>query len=255
MLTLYHLAISHFSEKARWALDAKGLAYRSRLLAPGFHILTVRRIAGTQTVPVLRDSETGAVVADSTDILHYLERLRPEPPLFPGDAEAAGRAAEIEDFFDEHCARHVSGFLYHHALEHPAIMAAAWTAGLPVHRRVLVHAILPLARRRIRVTRGIDAASAPAHRAAALEAMDRLAGWLDEAGDGYLVAGRFSAADLTAACLLGPAVRPPGSPWDPATRRLPESPGYPSPELRDFLTEVAAHPAAAWVRTMWARHR
>jgi glutathione S-transferase len=204
---------------------------------------------------MLTDSETCAVVPDSTDILHYLERVRPEPALFPDDADQAARVSELEEFFDEHCGRHVSGFLYHHILDHPEVVAAAWTTGLPLYKRALVRAIVPAARRRIRVMRGIDATSAAAHRLQVIEALDRLAGWLGESGDGYLVAGAFSAADLAAACLLGPAVRPAGSPWDARTRRVPETPGYPSAELVGFLDEVASHPAAPWVHDMWARHR
>jgi glutathione S-transferase len=61
-----------------------------------------------------------------------------------------------------------------------------------------------------------------------------------EAGaDGYLVGGRFTVADLTAASLLAPAVMPPGSPM-----ALPE----PKPQrLDDWLGHWADHPGAKWV--------
>ena len=38
---LYQFPISHYCEKARWQLDHKGLAYRTRNLLPGLQIRTV----------------------------------------------------------------------------------------------------------------------------------------------------------------------------------------------------------------------
>ena len=35
---LWHIEISHFNEKARWALDLKGVAHELRALVPGYHI-------------------------------------------------------------------------------------------------------------------------------------------------------------------------------------------------------------------------
>ena len=37
MLKLYTFNISHFSEKARWALDYEGILYEERVLLPGPH--------------------------------------------------------------------------------------------------------------------------------------------------------------------------------------------------------------------------
>jgi hypothetical protein len=53
MLKLYTFNISHFSEKARWALDYEGIAYEERVLLPGPHQLVTRRIARRTHVPVL----------------------------------------------------------------------------------------------------------------------------------------------------------------------------------------------------------
>src|SRR5258706_291983 len=36
--TLWHITISHYSEKARWALDHKSIPYRLRAPLPGAHI-------------------------------------------------------------------------------------------------------------------------------------------------------------------------------------------------------------------------
>ena len=55
----------------------------------------VLAVSGQELVPVLEHD--GAVVVDSTEIMRYLERIQPEPPLWPADA---ARAAELDVFLD-----------------------------------------------------------------------------------------------------------------------------------------------------------
>jgi glutathione S-transferase len=55
----------------------------------------VERVSGQPLVPVLELD--GRVIVDSTAILEELERLRPEPPLYPADT---ARRAEVEFFVD-----------------------------------------------------------------------------------------------------------------------------------------------------------
>ena len=40
----------------------------------------------------------GRVMFDSTSIIAELERLRPDPPLYPGDSAARARALALEDY-------------------------------------------------------------------------------------------------------------------------------------------------------------
>ena len=51
--TLYQFPISHYCEKTRWHLDAKGLPYVTKNLVPGVHRLVLRRSLGLRdaTVP------------------------------------------------------------------------------------------------------------------------------------------------------------------------------------------------------------
>jgi glutathione S-transferase len=55
----------------------------------------VEEISGQSLVPVLVDGER--VIVDSTAIIRYLERLEPEPPLWPADR---ARRAELDVFLD-----------------------------------------------------------------------------------------------------------------------------------------------------------
>ena len=70
MITLYTFNISHFSEKARWALDLEGVGYQERVLLPGPHQLVTRRIAPRSHVPVLEHD--GAFVQGSGAIMDYV---------------------------------------------------------------------------------------------------------------------------------------------------------------------------------------
>ena len=72
-LTLIHVPVSHYSEKARWALDYKRIPHTRRWPPGGFHpvvtwILTRGR---HQTVPVL--VMDGEAIGDSTEIIRRLE--------------------------------------------------------------------------------------------------------------------------------------------------------------------------------------
>ena len=95
---LYTFAISHFAEKARWALDYKGIEYEEKRLVPGSHIPIIRRIAPRTMVPVLVDGEL--VIQGSSAIIDHVDTLIPERPLTPSDASERERARELEPWLD-----------------------------------------------------------------------------------------------------------------------------------------------------------
>ena len=80
---LYTFTISHFAEKARWALDFKRVQYQEKRLVPGSHIPIVKRMAPGTSVPVLRDD--GRVIQGSSAIIDYLDVRTTERPLTPAD--------------------------------------------------------------------------------------------------------------------------------------------------------------------------
>src|SRR5206468_2278458 len=124
---LWQFRFSHFNEKARWALDWKGIAHVRRSLLPGFHVPRVLWMTGQKALPVLvLDGET---IHDSTRRIERLERLRPEPALYPADATDRRRALELEDFFDEELGPHVRRALFHELLPETEFAAAAFTLG------------------------------------------------------------------------------------------------------------------------------
>jgi len=87
------LHVSPWSERARWALDHHGLAYKLVQHLPVFGERRVRRLVGPSkpraTVPVLVDGDT--VVSESWDIAMYADRVGDGPKLIPPEHEAAIR--------------------------------------------------------------------------------------------------------------------------------------------------------------------
>ena len=77
---------SHYCEKARWALDYKGIPFQPVPLLPGFHVITVRRYAPDTSVPVFLSDER--VVQGSSEIIDYLENKYPSRPLTPAQGTA-----------------------------------------------------------------------------------------------------------------------------------------------------------------------
>jgi len=74
---------SHYCEKARWALDFKGIDYQVRVIMPWFHVRTLKKYTDVSTVPVLLNGET--VVQGSSKIIDYLETQHPAHLLSPLD--------------------------------------------------------------------------------------------------------------------------------------------------------------------------
>jgi glutathione S-transferase len=97
---LYVIPASHPSIAARLMLEHKGIAYRRTDLLPVISKLALRAVgfAGV-TVPAIKID--GRRVQGSREIARELDRLQPEPPLFPADAEKRAAVEEAERWGDE----------------------------------------------------------------------------------------------------------------------------------------------------------
>ena len=73
-ITFYRLQACPFCERVTRALRECGLEYRSRFVEP-LHSKrdVVKRVAGVRTVPVIVDENTGVTMAESANIVDYLE--------------------------------------------------------------------------------------------------------------------------------------------------------------------------------------
>jgi hypothetical protein len=95
---LWHLEISHYNEKARWALDYKSIPHVRRTPLPGLHGLYALAITrGAQRrLPVLELE--GRRIGDSTAIIAALERYQPDPALYPATHSLIAAATPNEYF-------------------------------------------------------------------------------------------------------------------------------------------------------------
>jgi glutathione S-transferase len=241
---LWQLQLSHYNEKVRWALDRKRISHVRRSLLPGLHRLKARRLTGdTATTPVL--TLDGRSIGDSTRIIAAIEQRWPQPPLYPSDEAQRRRALALEEFFDEELGPHIRRAVYHELLPHPEMAVPLFANGQRLPARVLVRATFPALRAGMRRALEINPGAAEASREKTVAALDRLE---DEIGpSGYLVGDSFTVADLTAAALFYPVVRPPEFPY-PSVTDPPES-------AREFLDSLSRRPGGEWVAEMYRRHR
>jgi glutathione S-transferase len=204
LLELYDFRFSHFSEKARWALDYKGIPYIPRHLLPGFHMRTVRKLAPRSCVPVLKTDD--AVIQDSTEIINFLERTFPDRSLTPTGPNNANEAIEWEEYLDEEIGVTLRLWFYYHALPDRNRAVRFLSQGAPwVQRSVFAFSFAPIRQAMTRLMH-IDAESSTDAEQRFLLALDRLDKALERGP--FLVGDRFSRADLTACALLWPLCRP-----------------------------------------------
>ncbi|HVP27606.1 MAG TPA: glutathione S-transferase family protein [Myxococcota bacterium] len=99
MIRLHQFEISPFCDKVRRALHWKRLPYEVVEVPLSKAFTSVRRVNPVGKLPTLEHD--GRFVADSTDILEYLEESFPEPPLFPKDRALRAQCHVLEDWADE----------------------------------------------------------------------------------------------------------------------------------------------------------
>jgi glutathione S-transferase len=240
---LWHLKISNFNEKARWALDYKQVAHVRRAAMPGAHRKIAAKLTGGRTFPIL--IVDGRAIGDSTAIIAELERRYPGRPLYPSDPAERRRALELEDFFDEQlgpCARRL---VIAHLLPHTGLFLSTFVPDLPRWRRPIARAVLPMTRSRIRADQGITETSLDEAVAKIRLVGERFRQELSAGG--YLIGDSFSVADLTLAALVAPAVCPHQFPYPQPQRDHPAL-----APLQQILSEAGI---SFWVREMYRRHR
>ena len=242
---LYVFAISHYCEKARWALDHFGIAYRLQHVVPGLN----RRIAkklGTHngSLPFLGTS--AGVIAGSGPIIDWGENART-----PGRASLKGsdepQVLALEQRLDAVAGVHIRRYYYSNALlSDPASVRPIFSRDLALLPRLAVTLgwgkIVPF------MISGMDLGPAQGEQSRRL--LEGELDWLDDVlsdGRPYLTGHTFTRADLTAASLLAPLVNPPQHPTY-AGLAMP-------PELEQTIAQWRERPVMKWVGDVYERVR
>ncbi|MEB3357557.1 MAG: glutathione S-transferase family protein [Synechococcales bacterium] len=139
MIELYQFELSHYSEKVRFLLDYKGLAYRKIEVTPGIGQLDVFRLSGQRQVPVIKDG--AEVIADSTAIALYLEKTYPDRPLIPTDAQQRGLCLLMEEWADESMGLNARKAMLGAFNQNPDFRTAALPRSTPDLVKSLVNAV------------------------------------------------------------------------------------------------------------------
>lgn len=243
-LRLYTFAVSHFSEKSRWMLDASQVDYEEVSLTPWMHIPgNLLRSRKTTTVPILQQGDH--YLQGSTRILLRLAEQPAGAWLLPqASAEREDALAVIKRF--DRVGSNVIRYAYQSALPHKAAVVAMWTIDAkPLTRRV-ISASFPLLRAAMRKTINIT----PAAAARSEEKIDAACTWLEaELADGraYVQGETMTGVDISIAALLAPLACP-------TQHRV-----YSQPEYREIMQQLLgsnfSRPALEWVRKLYASRR
>ena len=244
---LVTIPISHFCEKARWALDRAGVDYVEQPHLQLVHIAAARRAGGRSTVPVLV-TDHGDVLDDSTRILHWADtRVEPGRALYP-EGELGAAAAALERSLDDGLGPDGRLWMYHETLPVVGELEPWALAGVPAWERRLFLVSGRLVERALRRYLDIDAAAATSARERVEGVFDDVAERLAD-GRRFLLGDRFTAADLTFAALAAPMLLPAGygSPLPPP-ELLPAT-------MAETVLRLRAHPAGAFADRLYAEER
>lgn len=231
--TLYVIPGSAPSMTARLMLEHKGVEYRRVDLMPMISKAAVKALRfPAATVPALKMD--GRRIQGSRQIARELDRLRPEPPLFPGDPERRGAVEEAERWGDQVLQGNTRRILWN-AIRRDRSSIGTYGEGarLGIPTGVAVKTAAPIIAASVRFNRATDD-NVRSDLAALPGALDRVSDWIAE---GVLGGESINAADFQIAASLRllmtlddvrPAIEgnPPG---ELAVRVVPHFPGRVGP--------------------------
>jgi glutathione S-transferase len=242
---LIAIAISHYCEKVRWAMDYLDIDYVEEDHAPPFHRQYTSRYGGT-TVPVLVTDKQAFV--DSRDIMHYLDTVAVDKQLYPQDPELRHQAETLEELFDQKLGVATRHWGYYYAIQQSLKIAIAWGINAPWSEKIKCIVASPRIPGLLRQYYNVTEASKEEALKDIKEVFTVVNQRLDS-GQQYLVGDNLSSADITFAALASPVIRPEHHPfYDSRLSKLPS-------EMLAVVEELRANPAGELVMRMYRKHR
>jgi glutathione S-transferase len=204
---LITIPMSHYCEKARWGLERLNLDYHEERHLQVFHYPRTYWVSRGSMVPVLIDDRE--VISDSTAILKHLDRYADEKSrLYPVEPELRRQVESFEEWFDTELGVESRRWVYYHMLPHPWKGFRTAAQGTPLYENLLAPFFYPFMGWLIAHKLQVRAAAVETGIARSREIVQQIDNLLSD-GRRYLVGGRFTAADLSLACMLSPFVLPP----------------------------------------------
>ena len=241
---LITFGISHFCEKARWALDWHRIAYDEIGWPPGWHLVLAKRCgASATTLPIV---DGGTVIQGSGIIIDWADGRGDDPRRTLAPRGNLVEAQEIERRADEVIGLHVRRLAYAETLPTcPHLVKPALFLRTSVPDRLIGNFMWPVTRRLMMRVYDVRPGAASESRSKLESELD----WLDnKLADGrpYLVGDRFSRVDLTVASLLAAFAQPQ------------EMALYHEMEIDPLTADVdrwSQRPVMRWVISQYQKHR
>ena len=247
MLRLVTIPISHYCEKARWALERVGIRYREERHVQGIHRFAARRAGGGATVPVLVTPD--GAIGESQDILAWIDVRTPtEHRLFPSDPVARSQVDSLCRRLDEQLGPKGRRLMYVHLLAQRDLVMAFNNQGVPRWEDRVLRYGWPIMRRFVGRELGITPGIEDEDEAAVFNELDFVAETLAD-GRPYLCGERFGAADLTFAALSAAIIVPPIYGVS-----LPQ-PDVLHPDTAALVERARQHPAGRYALALFAEQR
>jgi glutathione S-transferase len=244
---LITIPMSHYCEKARWALEMANVPYFEDCHLQGFHYLYSIGSAGSATVPVLVTGKDK--IKDSTEILKWVDSHMPEPiRLYPKDTAARREVEELEEYLDEVFGPSGRLWMYTYMLNDVGVLFRYSKAhGIPSYEIRMMAAFFPLFKPFANHRLKMAADSRKKSKETVDGVLDKVAALLGSKK--YLYCDQFTAADLTFAALSAPVI-------------LPDKYGVPLPQLNELSPEMAeqiqiwrSHPSGKFAARLYNESR
>ncbi len=243
---LISFAISHYCEKARWALDWYGIDYTEEFWPIGPHMKMSRQLGvPNSTVPILMLGSE--VLQGSQEILDWAYLNRTDSAKSLEDKQHNAEIREIEDRADDMIGVEVRRLLYAQTLtRHPDIILELLYGNLDKEVKSVGHKLWP--RIQSAMIQTLDAAPdvVPDSRAK----LDAQLDWLDrrlEGGRRYLVGDHLTRADLAVASLLAPFAQL-------SRERMYQAVKVPA-EIEEEFARIEERPCMQWVAETYRNFR
>jgi glutathione S-transferase len=244
---LVTIPISHYCEKARWALDRAGIAYVEQSHIQAIHRFATRRAGGGLTAPVLMCAD--GALADSTDILAWADaQSTPHRGLYPKSPDRASVVRRLEDYFDTRLGPQSRCWLYQQLRKRRDLALDYGCAGVPAWERMTLRfgypALITIVAHVLDVTPTTGLRSEHEVRAV----FEAVGEYLSD-GRPYICGEEFTAADLTFSALAAPMLMPVSY-----GVQLPQPDELP-PYTAEVVHELRAYPAGLHALKMYATER
>lgn len=241
---LYVFLISHYCEKARWALDYCGIDYQLKTLMPATHSNVTKSIGAKGSgLPVLQTQSE--VIQGSAAIIDWAQKeaQRTGASSFLVNAESNALEKQADDVLGIHIRR----WFYSEALlDCPEIVKPVFSKGASLKDKIILQIAWPKIVSVMIKKMDLGYEQEQQSKKIVLAELDKLDGLLASSSE-YLIDNQFSNADIALASLIAPLFRPKAHPASSAFN-LP-------PRIQQELSSLESRPCAQWVNALYRNKR